>query len=417
MKRVAIVDLLLRWPPDGGAYVDLHENATRLAQTCDVRLLVATIPTLTARWPRLRLGLDRTKFFLRGRLRPEPPFAVERIPFAATEYRPEHVVRAFRGALERFRPDHVLVANGWQMKPLVALGLRDFAPQLRLYSYEGLCLRAGTAFRHGAPCAVDALDGSPRSYLTCLGCAAAFHAGYPSPAWLHELVASGALWPGYPDRVREALQAAARVIVYSDAHATRVRPYARAVAVVPHGVARDAYRPVPPPAAPPVRFLASGRLEQPEKGGATLLAAARRLARRRRDFEVWLTTSRAPREPFVRVVGWRRPAALPELYGQVHAVIVPSVWAEPFGIVAVEGMMAGRPVIASAVGGLPGIVRDGETGLLVPPGDSAALARAMEALLDDPALRDRLGRAARTHAARCFDLDDVHERAVRPLFA
>jgi glycosyltransferase involved in cell wall biosynthesis len=417
MKRVAIVDLLLRWPPDGGAYVDLYENATRLARTCDVRLLVATIPTLTPRWPALRLGLDRTKFFLRGRLEPEPPFGVERLPFAASEYRPDAVVRAFRTSLERFRPDHVLVANGWQMKPLLLLGLREFAPILRLYSYEGLCLRAGTAFRGGAACDVDFLDGRPGSWLTCLACAAAFHAGYPSPAWLHELAASGALLPGYPDRVRAALAAASQVVVYSEAHGARVRPHARRVTVVPHGVRRAAFAVTPPPAAPPVRFLASGRFDHAEKGGATLLAACRQLARRRRDFELWVTTPRPPRDPFVRSVGWRRPEELPALYGQVHVVVVPSRWAEPFGIVAVEGMMAGRPVIASAVGGLPDIVTDDEAGLLVPPGDSAALACAMEALLDDPARRRRLGRAARTRAARCFDLDLVHERAVRPLFA
>lgn len=77
------------------------------------------------------------------------------------------------------------------------------------------------------------------------------------------------------------------------------------------------------------------------------------------------------------------------------AALVPSLWPEPFGIVALEAMAFGRPVIASNTGGLADIVVDEETGLLVTPGDSVALRQAMERLMADPALRERLGRAGR----------------------
>jgi glycosyltransferase involved in cell wall biosynthesis len=79
--------------------------------------------------------------------------------------------------------------------------------------------------------------------------------------------------------------------------------------------------------------------------------------------------------------------------------LVPSAWAEPFGLVAVEAMQAGRPVIASAAGGLADIVVDGETGLLTPPGDPAALAAALRRLLADKALREAMGEAGRRRAA------------------
>ncbi|GAC1405356.1 MAG: glycosyltransferase family 4 protein [Chloroflexota bacterium] len=75
--------------------------------------------------------------------------------------------------------------------------------------------------------------------------------------------------------------------------------------------------------------------------------------------------------------------------------LAPSRWAEPFGIVVLEAMAAGRPVIASNIGGLTDIVVPEETGLLVPPGDSIALQRAIERLLADPALRERLGQMGR----------------------
>lgn len=76
------------------------------------------------------------------------------------------------------------------------------------------------------------------------------------------------------------------------------------------------------------------------------------------------------------------------------AGLMPSIWAEPFGIVVLEAMASGRPVIASRMGGLTDMVVDGETGFLVPPDDSAALRQAIERLLADAPLRERMGQAA-----------------------
>jgi glycosyltransferase involved in cell wall biosynthesis len=78
--------------------------------------------------------------------------------------------------------------------------------------------------------------------------------------------------------------------------------------------------------------------------------------------------------------------------------VVPSLWAEPFGLVAAEAMMRGTAVIASQTGGLGEIVQHGETGLHVPPGDVEALARAMRRLLEDRDLAERMGRAGRAAA-------------------
>ncbi|MEU2201887.1 glycosyltransferase family 4 protein [Isoptericola sp. NPDC019482] len=77
-------------------------------------------------------------------------------------------------------------------------------------------------------------------------------------------------------------------------------------------------------------------------------------------------------------------------------VVVPSVWPEPFGLTALEGMAAGAAVVASDVGGLPEAV--GDAGILVPPGDAAALADALAALADDRARLARRRACARRHA-------------------
>ncbi len=82
------------------------------------------------------------------------------------------------------------------------------------------------------------------------------------------------------------------------------------------------------------------------------------------------------------------------MYGAADVIAVPSTSPDPLPGAAIEAAAAGCAVVASAHGGLPEIVRDGETGRLVRPGDPAALARVAAELLRDPAERERLGAAA-----------------------
>jgi glycosyltransferase involved in cell wall biosynthesis len=91
------------------------------------------------------------------------------------------------------------------------------------------------------------------------------------------------------------------------------------------------------------------------------------------------------------------------LLGALDAVVHPAT-AEGLGVGVLEAAAAGRPIVASAVGGIPEIVRDGETGLLVPPRDSDALARAVLRLLGDSGLAQRMGEAARARVAQHFSV-------------
>jgi glycosyltransferase involved in cell wall biosynthesis len=91
--------------------------------------------------------------------------------------------------------------------------------------------------------------------------------------------------------------------------------------------------------------------------------------------------------------------AVMQAWRRCLVALAPSVWCEPFGMVVIEAMASGRPVIASRIGGLSDIVVDGETGLLVPPGDPEALQRAIECFLKDPGLRERMGQAGKRKVA------------------
>jgi len=78
--------------------------------------------------------------------------------------------------------------------------------------------------------------------------------------------------------------------------------------------------------------------------------------------------------------------------------VVPSICQETFGLVALEAMAAGKPVIASRIGGLPEVVVDDETGRLVEPGDPNALRQALQEFIASPELRSQMGQQARRHA-------------------
>jgi predicted SAM-dependent methyltransferase len=109
-------------------------------------------------------------------------------------------------------------------------------------------------------------------------------------------------------------------------------------------------------------------------------------------------------EPYVRWSGMVPRSDLAAIYAEHDVLVFPSVWDEPFSITVLEAMSAGLAVVASATGGTPELIVEGETGLLYPPSDSAACAAALERLLADSALRERVARQGRDLVRRSFTL-------------
>lgn len=101
-------------------------------------------------------------------------------------------------------------------------------------------------------------------------------------------------------------------------------------------------------------------------------------------------------------VGYRED--IPRVMAALDVVAAPS-WAEPFGRVVVEALASRRPIVATRAGGIPEIVKDGVTGLLVPPKDPQALAQALLRLCENPELRERIGQLGPAAAQR-FDVKE-----------
>jgi glycosyltransferase involved in cell wall biosynthesis len=163
------------------------------------------------------------------------------------------------------------------------------------------------------------------------------------------------------------------------------------------------------------RLVSVGRLQAP-KDTVTLVRALAAL--RGRPFEAVLVgdgpdrpaveeeVKRLGLESTVELLGERDD--VPQLLGTAD-VFVLSSHSEGLPMSILEAMAAGVPVVASNVGGVPEVVVDGDTGLLVPPGDPKSLAAAIERLLEDPVLCRRFGEAGRIRVAEHFDLAAVHQ--------
>lgn len=182
----------------------------------------------------------------------------------------------------------------------------------------------------------------------------------------------------------------------------------------------------PVPTDKPIRFLYMGRLT-PEKGADWLI---RSMAQVPGDIHLDVAGSGPKQDELESLAqelgvrdciafhGWVNPDDIPALAQQARAIVFPSVWQEPAGLVSLEAAAYGRPLIASAVGGIPEYARD-EYALLVEPRDMEGLADAMTQLAQAPERANQMGRAGRELAeteftmARFLDrLDAFYETAL-----
>jgi glycosyltransferase involved in cell wall biosynthesis len=115
----------------------------------------------------------------------------------------------------------------------------------------------------------------------------------------------------------------------------------------------------------------------------------------------WLTPELEPHRPQIHFTGWLSPSELAHWYRAANVQVVPSRY-EPFGMVILEGMLYGLPIVACDVGGPAEILEHGRTGLLVAPRDVDALASALTALVSDRGLRLRIGDAAAAEVRRSW---------------
>jgi glycosyltransferase involved in cell wall biosynthesis len=341
-------------------------------------------------------------------------------------YRVPLLEAAFRAFLanRRFDVAHVHHLTGISLGVLGELAAAGVPAVVTLHDYWLICPRGQMWHRRGERC--ELVD--PARCAECL---------HPTwPAWVPAAGGEAVVAERHADAVA-ALRTAAAVVVPS---ARVLPPFAALgleparVTVVENGVDVGALRRLPPPAraggALRVGYL--GTLI-PSKGLDVLIDAVRLLAPGTATLAVhgnavpyhgdegFLTRAFARLAPGDGVCyhGPYRTSDLPRILADLDVVAAPALWHEAFGLTVREALAAGRPVVVSRVGGLQDAVADGTEGFVVPPGDAAALAAALQRLAADPALLARMGQSARARsrgfAEMAADLVAVYRRVGRPV--
>lgn len=237
---------------------------------------------------------------------------------------------------------------------------------------------------------------------------------------------------GLESTLHRALRGAAWVTAPSRAtleYALRLVPECEArSSVIPVGCVVDARH--PDPAASGAPLLCIGRLVR-DKGFDIALSALPAILRRRPDVRLRIAGDGPLRELLmqqaarlgvsraVEFLGWVSPARVASLLAASSILLIPSR-AEALPLVGVQAALAARPVVAAAVGGIPELVIDRETGILVEPDSPEALAGAVLDLLERPDQAERLGRAARSLGCERFRLErvvDAYEALYRRVVA
>lgn len=213
---------------------------------------------------------------------------------------------------------------------------------------------------------------------------------------------------------REAYQGALHVFVTSEPIARSVTGFygvpAERVSIVGAGANVDVLPPLPDRATREPIILFVGR-EYRRKGGDVLVEAFRRVRAAFPAARLQIVgTNAAPREPGVEVLGSVSDRGqLARLYARASIFCLPSRF-DPYPGVLAEAMAHWLPCVSTRTCGIPEIVVEGETGLLVPRDDADALGGALLRLLEDPAYRDRLGAAGRLRVERRLTWDHVVDR-------
>lgn len=295
---------------------------------------------------------------------------------------------SLRAAMADFRPDVVHVRMfTTQLSPLV-LPLLEGTPSLYHAAwYETICPIGTRLLPDDTICELP-----PGRACREQGCLS-------RRAWV-ALMAQRVLW----ERWRDVF---GLFVANSAAVERRLREYGIGpTAVIWNGVPR---RPARPPLAGLPTVAYAGRLSR-EKGVAVLLrgfAATRRTVPGARLLVIGDGPERVELERLARELGvesavvWTGQLSRDAMERELEAAwvqAVPSILEEPFGLAAAEAMMRGTAVVASGHGGLPEIVRHGETGLLAAPNDSSSFAAALAALLADRERCESMGRAGREWA-------------------
>ncbi|MBI5749738.1 MAG: glycosyltransferase family 4 protein [Nitrospinae bacterium] len=380
-RRIAVIDSFFSWPPTGGSAVDLMGLMNGLTEKgFEVTFFLPLV--------------EDELFFPSGLVNGNGnmKFKIVQIPIKLSQYNKLDFPNIISKAVDNYKPEFVFLGDMYSFKPYVAERLNKYKTIWRFYAYGLLCPRCTLLNKDGEACKNTYLNNRDECEI-CLKDKLRTNAGEPIYLELRE---ADIFSDDYERILINGLNNAHTIIVYNNFQKEILSNFIKnkSIAVIPTGIdikrfTNNELRTTNHEQQNTI--LMNGRVSDPAKGFSTLHKAFLDLKEKHKNIRLLVTSKFDFTEEGIESTGWVPFDEIYRLYDFSDICVIPSKWEEPFGIVALEAMASGKPVVASRVGGLKDIVVDGETGFLVENGDVDGFTEKVALLIENESLRTEMG--------------------------
>ncbi|MBN1233458.1 MAG: glycosyltransferase family 4 protein [Candidatus Coatesbacteria bacterium] len=381
--KIAAIDMMFTWPPMGGSWVDFKHTLEELGKLDNqIKLFV---PCFNYSYPR-------------GRIESPLPFQVETINVRLRELIPSRYMKNLLLKVEDYKPDLIFIGDGYFFKvPLIETFAEKYPTIVRFFGHELLCPNNIKRWRNGTICSLNYLDNPWKCLMCCLPryTMNLLKDRLHPDIFFHEFMITGSWrWFNTHRRAIKALSKVKGVIVYNNKFKNIFDRYNKNVHVVPGGVNIEKFYPLSRRHTNPYRIFLSSRLNNPLKGFILFKKSMSLIDSRKNNWQVLYTDEKDAGDNFLPL-NWVPYERLPLIYRNSSMLVFVPLWEEPFGLVTLEAMASGLPVVVSNNGILPEIVKNGETGFVLEKNSPEELSELIIKLSENEKLGNQIGNNAR----------------------
>lgn len=407
--KIIFIDFNFSWPPNGGADIDTYNLLKLLSEK---------------RYDVLFVGIAEEHSSDRGNFDPQSlPFPSIRISIPSQHWNINFISEKINSLIQNHKPSLIFLQHGYLIKISISKNIMALFPDIplisRTFAHELFCLRSPLRFKDNEHCPKSifktpdycrqcSLDGLKKEILSGM-----------YSTWTKDYIQGKSFSCSFTESYLNIIKNWKKVIVYNKDLQTELLEQGIDAVVIPGGIEKEFIIEKPTSqnsqTQEKIIFMA-GRCDEPSKGMRILYEAGNILYQKRKDFKIYTTSFNIGlyNDWFIPL-GWLPREELIHKYAQADICVIPSIWAEPFGITALEGMAIGKTVIASKTGGLKEIITDNQTGLLFDPGNPVELSEKINLLLDNPQIRTTLGENARKFILENYTWDTIIDKHYIPL--
>ncbi|MGC8846685.1 MAG: glycosyltransferase family 4 protein, partial [Candidatus Hydrogenedens sp.] len=325
--------------------------------------------------------------------------------------------------IQKYKPSLIFLQHGYLIKIPISKNIKavfsDIPIISRTFAHELFCLRSPLRFKDNKHCPKNIFK-TPDYCLQCSleGLKKELLSGMYN-TWTKDYIQSKSFSWSFLKSYLHIVKKWKKVIVYNKDLQTELLEQGIDTVVIPGGIEKEYITGQPAfknnQTQEKIIFMA-GRCDDPSKGMGVLYEAGNILYQKRKDFKIYVTSFNLKLyNDWFLPLGWLSREELFNIYRQSDICVIPSHWAEPFGITALEAMALGKAVIASKIGGLKETILDNQNGLLFEPGNPLELSEKLNLLLNNPQIKMTLGKNARKSVLENYIWDIIIDKYYLPL--